>query len=66
MDTRFKFLIDFTVGRPVMVADHKWVPVANGVVAYTYRDRPSVEIDILEAAKSAGAILDRHAFWAVV
>jgi hypothetical protein len=60
-DTRFDCLIDFTKGKVVLVGDHKFVPVAHGVVAYTYRDRDPVEIDIVEAAKSAGNILDRHA-----
>ncbi len=61
MDTRFDCLVDFTRGRSVACGDHKWVPIAHGVVAYTYRDRIPVEIDILEAAKTAGNVLDRHA-----
>jgi hypothetical protein len=61
MDTRFDCLVDFTCGRPVVCGDHKWVPVAHGVIAHTYRDRVPVEIDILEAAKTAGTVLARHA-----
>ena len=64
MDTRFDCLIKFTKGVPVEVGDHKWVPIAHGVVAHIYRNRDPVDKDILEAAKEAGGILDRHAYWA--
>lgn len=65
MDTRFDCLINFTLGRRVVCGDHKWVPIAHGVVAYTYRDRQMVEIDIIEAAQAAGRILNQHAHWGV-
>lgn len=53
-DTRFDMLGGFTKGRPVTVGDHKWEPITSGIVKYTYRDREPVEIDVVEAAKSAG------------
>ena len=65
MDTRFDCLIKFTKGTPVEMGDHKWVPVANGVVAHIYRDREPVEIDIIEAALAAGRIIDQHRCWGV-
>jgi len=63
MDTRFECLIDFTKGCTIIVDDHKWEPIAHGVVNYTYRDRAPVEIDIIEAAISAGKIKDSRKGW---
>ncbi len=65
MDTRFECLIKFTKGQEVSVGDHKWVPIAHGVVAHIYRNRDPVEKDILEAAQEAGRILNQHACWGV-
>ena len=65
-DTRFKCLIDFTVGKVCVVGDHRFEPIAPGVVCHTYRDKPSTEIDILEAAKSAGTIIDHHIAWGAI
>lgn len=62
-DTRFDCLVDFTRGRMVEVGDHKWEPVDGAVVKYTYRDREPIEVDIVEAVKTAGPIVDRHRFW---
>ena len=59
--TQFNALVSFTVGNTIECGDHKWVPVAHGVVSYHYRDCDPVELDIIEAAKSAGRIVDRHA-----
>lgn len=63
-DTRLDCLINFTNGRMVECGDHKWVPIAHGVVAYTYRDRQPVEMDAFDAALEAGRIVDRHTMWA--
>lgn len=69
MKTGFECLIKFTKGHVVTCGDHRWVPVAHGVVAYTYRERDHIEIDIVEAAKNAGSIIDRRlacdAVWGV-
>ena len=65
-DTRFKCLCVFTIGKVCVVGDHRFEPVAHGVVRYTYRDKPSTEIDIVEAAKSAGTIIDHHIAWGAI
>jgi len=63
MDTRLDCLIQFTRGNPVEIGDHRWVPVAHGVVAHFYRGREPVEKDIVDAAKEAGPIIDWHVHW---
>lgn len=62
--TKFDCLVKFTNGVAIVVGDHKWEPIMVGLVKYTYRDRAPIEIDMVEAAKVAGSILDRHSFWA--
>ena len=60
---QFNVLIVFTKGERIVCGDHRWVPVAHGVVTYTYRDQFMAEKDILEAALEAGRILTGRKAW---
>lgn len=62
-DTRFDMLVTFTQGRTITAGDHTWRPISPGVVAYTYRDKEPVELDIVKAAQAAGPIVEMRRRW---